>query len=130
LSKPIDSRELNLILIDFIRNRRTGDAAEAYPRPSEEQNTKADGSELKALVKKDIENAIGILQNNTLSDSEIDLFVTTVHGLKGALLNINEKELSQNAFKLESAGRQRDYELLKRETPEFLKILKELTAKL
>jgi len=131
LSKPIDSRELNLILIDFIRNKRTGDAAEtAAPHSSEEHKSKADGSELKALVKKDIVNAINALQNISLSDLEIDIFVTTVHGLKGALLNINEKELSQNAFKLETAGRQRDYELLKKETPEFIKILKELTFRL
>ena len=128
LSKPIDSRELNLILVDFIRNRRSAEAANAAS--SDEQKAKADNSELTALVKKDIENAVNALANISLLDSEIEMYITIVHGLKSALLNIQEKELSQTAFKLESAGKQGDYELLKKETPEFLNILKELAARL
>jgi len=136
LSKPIDSRELNLILVDFIRNRKSTDVVEAErrsfaaERSLNEQKTEASVSELTAIVRKDIENAVYVLDNIALSDSHIDDYITTVHGLKSALLNINENELSHTAFRLESAGKQRNYELLKNETPEFIDALRFLAAKL
>jgi len=136
LSKPIDSRELNLILIDFIRNRKSTEVIEAErlsfaaEKSLNEQKIEASISELTALVKKDIINAIKVLDNISLTDMEIAEYITTVHGLKSALLNINETEISHTAFRLESAGRQRNYELLKNETPEFIETLRIITEKL
>jgi len=136
LSKPIDSRELNLILLDFIRNRKSTEVVEAErqtfaaERTISEQKTETINAELKALVKKDIENAMNVLENMTLSDSDIAEYITTVHGLKSALLNVCENELSHTAFRLESAGKQRNYKLLENETPEFIEALRFLTHKL
>ena len=136
LSKPIDSRELNLILIDFIRNRKSADVVEAErlsfaaEKTLNEQKIEANNFELAAFVKKDVEAAVNVLENTTLTDSDIDLYVTTVHGLKSALINVDERELSHTAFRLESAGKQRNYELLRDETPEFIYALKTLASKL
>ena len=140
LPKPIDSRELDLILIEFIKDRKPPEVVEAARRmpavgrlgwqsqACSGEDTK--GAGIKYFFVRDAENAVKNLENTAISDSEMESYIITVHGMKSALANIGEKELSGIAFNLEDAARRRDLELLTNETPSFIHALKSLVAKL
>jgi len=79
----------------------------------------------------DAENALNVLNElkpklHNLNDEELELFVITVHGMKTAFANINEKKLSEEALKLEQAGDKRDFDLIVNETPAFIETLQSL----
>jgi CheY-like chemotaxis protein len=142
ISKPLDSRELNLVLNDFIRNRKPAEVVEAARQEQREKENrnpsatrdKAKTSELKSLVARDAENAIAVLERlyvkiDDLDDNEADLYITTVHGMKSVLANIGEKDLSAAALRLEQAGKRRDIALILNETRAFMDAIKSLIAK-
>jgi HPt (histidine-containing phosphotransfer) domain-containing protein len=72
---------------------------------------------------------VNILENINISDSQTELYITTIHGIKSALANIGEINLSQIALELEKAARQKNLELLLNETPAFINMLKSLIVK-
>ena len=93
----------------------------------------------------DAEDAINILETlypkiqaceqatcsqSDFSDDDKNSFVTTVHGIKSALANIGEKELSGFALKLEKAGDEMNLDIMLNETPVLIKSLKSLIDKL
>jgi CheY-like chemotaxis protein/anti-sigma regulatory factor (Ser/Thr protein kinase) len=129
LSKPIDSRELNSILNDFIKNKKSADIVEAARRvPMAERVINCDQNDAKItrlhnFFIRDAQNAVNILQNIKIDDFEIESYITTVHGMKSALANIGENELSAFAKRLEYAGRDRNYEVLINETSSFINAL-------
>jgi len=53
-----------------------------------------------------------------------------MHGIKSALANIGKMDLSAVALKLESAGRDAKFDILKSETPSFLDTLRTYTEEL
>ena len=130
LSKPIDSRELNHLLNSFIKNRKPHDVVEAARRvPAAERVINGGQSNDEKIARlhnffiRDAQNAVNILENIRLDDFEIESYITTVHGMKSALANIGENELSAFAKKLEYAGRDRNFEILINETPSFINAL-------
>ena len=141
ISKPIDSRELNLFLNDFIRNKKPPEVIEEARLKQGEfeknmmtapQNSKT--TEKETLLIRDMENAINVMESflrklPDISDSEMTLFVTTVHGIKSVLTNIGEKTLSNTAYKLEKAGDKRDIAFITEETESFLNTLRPLIKK-
>jgi HPt (histidine-containing phosphotransfer) domain-containing protein len=64
------------------------------------------------------------------SEPDLKLFTTTAHGMKSALLNVNEKKLSATALKLEKAGESGEIEFVKTQTPKFINALCELLKQL
>jgi HPt (histidine-containing phosphotransfer) domain-containing protein len=62
--------------------------------------------------------------------ADISAYTVTVHGLKSALANIGETELSATAGKLEQAGRDHDADLIKNKTREFSAALKTAVEKI
>ena len=147
ISKPIDSRELDILLIEYIRNRKPPEIVAAARK--EQQNALTEGnnsaqpnqqadnghSELKKNFARDAKKAVNVLENmipklDTLDEAEMVSYVITVHGIKSALANIGEKELSGAALKLEKAGRDKDLALMLNETPQLLDALKSLLVKL
>ena len=136
LSKPIDSRELNSLLNEYIKNKKPPEVVEEARRVpicerviNCEQNNGVKISRLYNFFVNDAENAVKILEKINIDDFEIELYITTIHGMKSALANISENELSGFAKKLEYAGRDRNYELLINETKSFINALKYLIAK-
>jgi signal transduction histidine kinase/CheY-like chemotaxis protein/HPt (histidine-containing phosphotransfer) domain-containing protein len=143
ISKPIDSRELNVILNDFIRNKQPKEVVEAARHEQQVQGKKTPSSSLSKPKKipglekffvKDAEKAVVILENlcgkaHSLSDNDVEIYITTVHGMKSALANIGEKELSKAALKLEQAGQGRNFTLISNKTPVFVSVLKSLIDK-
>jgi HPt (histidine-containing phosphotransfer) domain-containing protein len=56
-------------------------------------------------------------------------YIVCVHGIKGALWNIGEKDLVRTAHTLESCARSKQVEMLKSFTPEFTETLHRLLDK-
>jgi CheY-like chemotaxis protein len=144
ISKPIDSRELNFVLNDFIRNKQPPEVIEAarieqYEKEYKKRNvmqgniSKTDTYEKEMFFIRDAENAINVLSSgnfNTPDDEEIYSYITTVHGMKSALANIGEKELSVIANMLEQAGIERNLAVISSETPTFINALQSLIVEL
>jgi len=140
ISKPIDSRQLNLLLNGYIRNKKPKEVVEAARSEQREKKFKDDGqnkvssSEIIKSFVRDAKNAVNVLENiNTkldhLTDDEIYVYIITVHGMKSALANVGERKLSDIAFKLELAGKDRNFALITEKTQTFIDSLKSLIEK-
>jgi len=146
ISKPVDIRELNSLLNRLIRDKQPKDVIEAV-RTEMNQTKQATTSnrgtaailcdEMTEAVLYDIESAVrvlnGLLSKHValgLSDSDMKLYATTVHGIKSALSNINETELSAAAFELEKLGDDNRVDEILSETPAFVDALNALCEKL
>jgi signal transduction histidine kinase/CheY-like chemotaxis protein len=131
ISKPIDSRELNASLNRLIRDKCPPEILEAARRERVETPIKLNIAE---AVIKDTEKAIHVLENlfekNNFDNTEKRLYTTTVHGMKSALLNIGELQLSKMAEKLERAGKEWDFPTISFITPGFIDSLKSVAEKL
>jgi signal transduction histidine kinase/DNA-binding NarL/FixJ family response regulator/HPt (histidine-containing phosphotransfer) domain-containing protein len=131
IPKPIDSRELNAALNRYIRDKQPREVIEATrqeQRKRETENTvKAvpeikDMSEMGRFFVLDAENARGVIEEvfTKLPDAEaLGSYITAVHGMKSALANIGENELSAVARRLEQAGKEKDLAVITEETPGF-----------
>jgi PAS domain S-box-containing protein len=141
ISKPIDSRELNSTLNQLIRNKYPADVVEAARRKKGVQKTtatvaaanqKAYKKELVAAFAEDalraLETLNGLMPEIQAGDGDIELFTTTVHGMKSSLANIGETKLSSFAFQLEKAGGGEDLEAIIASAPEFIKELQTLVG--
>ena len=137
ISKPIDSRELNLILNDFIRNKQPQEIVEAARKLQSEGNTETISDSEKKLIMaiiNDSERALKILEDmflkiDKLNEDEKKLYTITVHGLKSAFMNIDERDLSALAKKLEFAAKDNDIGILVKETPVLIEELKLLISR-
>lgn len=92
-------------------------------------------TEVEQLFLEDVEIAVEALEGiyakpDEIGDEELDLYEITVHGMKSALLNVGNTELSATAKKLEQASKDKDLTLMAAETPAFIDELKALYEKL
>jgi len=131
ISKPIDSRELNAILNEFIRDKKPPEAVKEERLPPAPVKKKA---ELRELFLLDSENAVAVLQGickslDETGAADIDLYEITVHGMKSALNNIGEKELSDSAYELELMAKEKNLAVITGKTPAFIDALKALIEK-
>jgi len=67
-----------------------------------------------------------VAEERNFPRTELELFTTTVHGMKSALSNIGEKQLSNIALRLEQAGNNSETIVILKETPKFINTLKSL----
>jgi PAS domain S-box-containing protein len=136
ISKPIDSRELDMVLKELIRDRKPPEVLEAARREKHKAviAPKKNLAELKKYFVKDAESTVKVLENiyaksDALDDTDIESYTTAVHGIKSAFRNIGETMLSEFAFKLEKAGEARNIGVMADETPALIENLKTLIAK-
>jgi signal transduction histidine kinase/CheY-like chemotaxis protein/HPt (histidine-containing phosphotransfer) domain-containing protein len=137
ISKPVDVRQLNLILNKFVRDKQPPgviDAARHQKRKEESYDAllKEDRVLLDSFIKdaRKAINVIGELYNkNEFKSNEDDLrrLVTFAHGIKSSLWNIGEKKLSETAAKLEAEGRAKNIDYIETVVPGFLSKLSLLT---
>ncbi|MCL1958550.1 MAG: ATP-binding protein, partial [Spirochaetes bacterium] len=132
ISKPIDIRQLNVVLIRLIREKYPADViaaaqkekAEIEKRQGAVQTTQQVDTQLAEIFVRDAEKSVSILENclsrSLGSEEDIHMYVINVHAMKSALANIGEKELSAVAFKLEQAGRENDINVMFEQTNDFL----------
>ena len=92
-------------------------------------------SELEECFLADAEEALKVLEElnakiDALDEDDIELYEITVHGVKSALNNINQIELSEKAFGLERLAMEKNLTAMPKETPAFLCALKSFTKEL
>jgi signal transduction histidine kinase/CheY-like chemotaxis protein/HPt (histidine-containing phosphotransfer) domain-containing protein len=122
ISKPIDIRELNAVLNKFVRNKHSAETSEAPMQIS---------SELAKIFMHDAQKVMAVLQgDNPYAGDNLQLYITNVHAMKSALANIGETDLSDFARELESAGKEKNIDLISEKTPEFLSELQTVLDKL
>ncbi|MCL2721626.1 MAG: transporter substrate-binding domain-containing protein [Treponema sp.] len=133
LSKPIDSRELDLILLHFIRDKNVFSAKQKSDTNEKPQlNSARDKiTEVEKYFALDVNNTLNVLSElvpklHNLNDEELEMYTITVHGIKSALANIGENKLSDEALKLEQAGDNHDFNIIVNETPAFIDALQSL----
>jgi DNA-binding response OmpR family regulator len=136
ISKPIDIQRLNLMLNKLIRDKHQTKVLEAdgcKPEKDESQSS-GDSNPLRNIHPRfaevfirDALKSLNILdrliETGTLSESDdkdLNTYMIHVHGMKGALANLGQKELSAAALKLERYAREGNTELMVIETPSFL----------
>jgi PAS domain S-box-containing protein len=140
VSKPIDIRELNSVLKQFVRDKHFPDEIKAVQQQSdnadtgnETENTSVN-PKLAEIFARETDKIIPVLEEiygkgETASDKENQMYTITVHGLKSSLANIGELTLSIVAGKLEQAGRDKNFGIIASETPVFLENLRILVKK-
>ena len=153
LSKPIDMRELNIVLKKFIRDKHPSSAILVADQGADLGTDLADdlasdlvngerasevvnkgiAPELAEVFLRDASKALTALEAvcknfPTCTASELQTYVIFIHGMKSSLANVGEAELSALAFRLEQAGRIQNMAVMEAETPKFISRLQALTA--
>jgi CheY-like chemotaxis protein len=129
ISKPIDIRQLNMILNKFIRDRHREEAKKYKPQAVAQSEEPTISAGLLKVFCRDAEKVIVTL-HQALADGNTKLFAITAHAIKSALANIGENEAAQQAFMLEKAGLDKDMEFINGNTKNFTEILQALIKKL
>jgi signal transduction histidine kinase/CheY-like chemotaxis protein/PAS domain-containing protein len=130
ISKPIDSRELNQALLQFVKN-------EENRKSFNKSLVKTQQAQLYSMEKLfviDAYNTLNVLRDtlvniNGIKKNELLEFTTAVHGIKTALTNIGEAEASQTARALEKAGSDNQINTIARGIPGFIQTLEQLIEK-
>ena len=131
ISKPIDIRQLNYSLNKLIRDKMPPEVVKA----ARDQKVNLYGHWSKYTVdsqlaeffvrdaKKTAEMLEAIYINKFRSDDDVSMFIINIHAIKSALANVGEKTLSEEAAKLEQAGRDRNIKQIITELPAFMEML-------
>jgi CheY-like chemotaxis protein/anti-sigma regulatory factor (Ser/Thr protein kinase) len=140
ISKPIDIRQLNMVLNKLIRDKQTPEVLEnartiELNKSAESVSGPAIDTELARIFIRDAEKAIKVLETvcgkrNSMNDDDLQLYIINIHAMKSALANIGEEELSSLARRLEVAGRDQNIDVIANETYDFLNDLKMLVERI
>ena len=143
ISKPIDVRQLNTVLNKLVRDKQPLEVLDSARRQAEEAKGQAAEQEAQPdidpdfaeIFLRDAKKALATLgsiheKGDYGSEDDLRTYIINVHGMKSALANIKEMELSAVALKLEMAGREGKLEMIVDETPVFLSSLQSFVDKL
>jgi len=136
ISKPIDIRQLNNVLNKLIRDKQPEEVVQAARKQSEERKQAGDSHLLQKVDPKftevfvrDALKSLAVLdaieeKGSYANEEDLRTFVIHIHGIKSALANIGNMELSAVALKLEMTARDNDVKVIQLEIPEFLSDLR------
>ena len=144
LSKPIDTVKLNELLERWIPKDKRESIAHEIERPAESCVISIEGIDAaKGLSRSggradlyqdalrafraDASEKVNSLKNN-LETSDLQLYITHVHGMKSAAAVIGADRLSEAAKALELAGKANDLAYIGKHTPEFIRDMEKLLA--
>jgi len=147
ISKPIDIRLLDKILLKLIRDKQPQDVIDKAQSEAGTADVKASATssepdpddvdaELIESFKEDAVKAVTFLEelfdNIGWHEDEtlVQKYTTTVHGLAGILAWIKEHDLSVFSKSLEQSGRDKDTVRIEDETPTLILKVRELLEKL
>ena len=139
IPKPIDLRQLNSILIKYIRDKQPMDVIEKAQREKAEKKKqesalKPTDNELAEIFTRDAKKILTVLNdlmiNHFHDKDDIHNYIVNVHSIKSALANIGEIELSKIAGNLEKYGREDSINSINEETPDFIIALQKVVNKL
>jgi CheY-like chemotaxis protein/HPt (histidine-containing phosphotransfer) domain-containing protein len=136
ISKPIDMRQLDAVLLKFVRDKQPTaviEAAWSSKMDSAKKNIAAAKGiidpQLAAMFLRDAEKVLKELEKvrenaGDLTDVQIGACVFNFHAIKGALANIGEPALSGHAALLEQAGQRKNGDTIRSEIQPFLEELR------
>jgi len=138
ISKPIDIRQLNIILNKLIRDKQPQQIIETARKQAKamKEQPNSDSPPLYAInprfaeiFVRDALKALAILEeisekNDYNNEENIRSYIINVHGMKSALANIGKIDLSAEASELETAARKEEINILTSETSVFLSSLR------
>jgi signal transduction histidine kinase/CheY-like chemotaxis protein/HPt (histidine-containing phosphotransfer) domain-containing protein len=138
ISKPIDIRQMNNVLNKLIRDKQSQEVLEDALK---QRNSLYAGGRHNIAVepqlaeffirdaRKTVNTLRAIHENNCRRGDDISAFIINVHAMKSALANIGENELSEDALKLEQAGRAQSTEIILSSIPAFIEGLNKVIEK-
>jgi len=141
VAKPIDIRQLNLVLNKFIRDKQPPEVIEAARREKDKlrginvEYTHIDRMLLEAFAR-DAHRVVNVLEELNQkagwleNDEDLRKFTVTVHGIKSSLWNVGETVLADSALKLEKGGKEQNVDVIKEFAPQFLNDLQTLIKKI
>ena len=140
LAKPIDVRDLNTILKKYVRDVQTRETIDDVRssreiRKIEPQTIQSPVSQrLSEVFVIDAHNLVKTLEGipekeDVYTQNDLLLYTINIHGIKSALANVGEHDLSKFADRLEQAGRNGFISQITAETPIFLMKLMEVAEK-
>jgi signal transduction histidine kinase/DNA-binding response OmpR family regulator len=140
ISKPIDIRQLDSVLNKLIKDKQPKEVIEDAVRQknylyAEGKHNIANDPQLVEYFLRDAKKAINTLnaicENKCQSADDIPSFIINIHAMKSALANVGEVELSNEASKLEQAGRDQKTSVILSSIPAFVeglnKVIEEFT---
>jgi CheY-like chemotaxis protein len=140
ISKPINSRQLDSTLNKLIRNKQTPKTiADARKQKKDAMKMYKKSDEYLRVFAKDAKKAVFEIEQtfkniSNASNDDLQMFAVNAHSMKSLLADIGENTLSQMAFALEEAGKQRDKNIIAKKTQPFVAeietILSNIEAKL
>jgi CheY-like chemotaxis protein len=144
ISKPIDVRQLNLVLNRLVRDKHPPEVVEDARRRASERNLKNgsksnSANDLTLTYSKtflaDAAKSLKVLEElfskGIASDSDqLHTYALHVHGLKSALKIIGKEELSAVAARLEELAYKENVETINAETSTFLQQLQTIMAEI
>jgi CheY-like chemotaxis protein len=142
ITKPIDVRQLNAVLNKLIRDVQPPDVIEAAKKQAEANNEAPVSTpqlsinmSLAEVFTLDALKIIAALEtvsnkNDYTNEDNMKNYIISVHGIKHALASIGKMDLSVQALKLEKAGKEKNIETIKSETPAFINSLRAVVEEL
>jgi len=139
VSKPIDIRQLNIILNKFIRDKQTPEVIEAarqqaivkkgYTYESNASRPAFIDPQFAEIFARDALKSLAVLERiiakgSPYTEEDLRIFTIHVHGMKSALANVKKMDLSAVAMKLEESGREGDAHVIATEAPSFITALR------
>ena len=141
--KPIDIRHLNTVLNKYIRDKHPKEAEKARAEAEANNANAAAISEVSEAVpnqfksnpkfmkifSRDLKKAVTVIRE-AINEENNEKISTAVHGMKSALANMGEPEMSEKALELETAIKTNDAEKFRAGIDEFIESLEALIEKL
>jgi CheY-like chemotaxis protein len=128
ISKPINVLQLNEVLNKFVRDRHPEEAVKYKPELAAQTESAEIDPRILQCFCNDSESAIVTLRES-LAEGDLSLFITTAHGMKSVLANVDEHETASLAEMLENAAQSGDMDYITGNIDEFVETLKTLISK-
>ena len=137
ISKPIDARHLNSVLKKYVRDRQAPEVVAAVRNRISEDYEEVFSSDpsispqLAELFIRDAHKAISELENiakkrGGYDEKDVSAYISSVHAMVGALANVNAKELSETASRMERVVREGKSTIVYSELQSFITELRRL----
>jgi len=142
ISKPIDIRQMNLVLNKLIRDKQPPEVLEAARQHAKIRKELSGNMPLPAvdaylaeIFVRDASKSLAMLRkiiekNGMYDENDMRMYIIHTHGIKSALANIGKMDLCAVALRLEQSGRDKDVGVIKAETPAFITSLQAFVEEL
>ena len=143
ISKPIDVRQLNVVLNRLIRDKQPPEVIEAARLRATAMKEQGANKRLHPTISprfaeifaRDANKSLAamdsvMLKGGDYGENDIRTYTIHVHGIKSALASIGKADLAETALRLEVAARSGDTDTIATETPSFLDALRTLVREL